>query len=89
MALRQRSRKTEAAYRKRRPLVAQLLEDRPLCERCMTERSSEVHEIKSRARGGSILDLDNLSCLCHWCHRWVTENPREAHVEGWLKQSWE
>lgn len=87
--LRPRSKKTEAIYRKRRVIVAELLDARPLCERCQHERSTEIHEIKTRARGGSILDLDNLAALCHFCHQWITEHPREGHAEGWLKHAWE
>lgn len=47
-----------------------------------------MHEVKSRARGGSILDEDNLACLCRTCHEWVTTHPAEALKEGWLVESW-
>lgn len=88
--LRRRSRKTERVYATaRRPLVAQLLQERPWCERCRRNRSTECHEIKSRARGGSILDPDNIAALCHDCHAWITTHPADAHDEGWLKHSWE
>lgn len=88
--LRRRSKKTSQVYRTQRiPLVRELLADQPLCERCLRTYATEVHEIKSRARGGSILDRDNLALLCHDCHAWVTTHPKDATLEGWLKHSWE
>lgn len=88
--LRHRSKRTARVYRNERiPLVIATLEAFPLCQRCTTSRSTEVHEIKSRARGGSILDPDNLAALCHNCHAWVTTHPADAHAEGWLRHSWE
>jgi len=90
VTLRPRSRKRDRLYRDHRaPLVASLLELRPWCERCSRARSTEVHEIKSRARGGSLLDPANLACLCHDCHSWITTHPEAAHAEGWLDHSWE
>jgi 5-methylcytosine-specific restriction endonuclease McrA len=88
--LRARSRRTAKTYRdERRPLVARLLEQRPKCERCESARSTEVHELLSRARGGSITDEKNCVALCHECHSWITTNPAEATADGWLKHSWE
>lgn len=87
--MRHRSRKQTQLYRQRIPLVIQFLEERPSCERCHAARSTEVHEIKSRARGGSILDEENLAALCHTCHAWITTHPADATSEGWLKNSWE
>ena len=80
----------EKIYRtRRRNLVAKLLAERPICQRCTNERSQDIHELKSRARGGSITDIENLVALCRNCHRWVTENPKKALEQGWLKSSWE
>jgi len=88
--LRPRSAKRDRLYREqRRPLVAALLLDRPVCQRCQAARSTEVHEVKSRARGGSITDPENCVALCHDCHAWVTTNPRAALESGWLQSSWE
>lgn len=88
--LRHRSAKTAKTYRDQRiPLVKELLADNPACQRCHQARADDVHEIKSRARGGSILDRDNLALLCRPCHTWVTINPAKAHDEGWTKHSWE
>lgn len=87
--MRFRSKKREAIYRKRRPLVEQLLAERPICERCGTNPSTEIHEVVTRARGGSILDPANLRALCRACHRWVTEHPAKSHEEGFMAHSWE
>jgi 5-methylcytosine-specific restriction endonuclease McrA len=90
MAIRPRSKKTEQVYAtKRRNLVRKLLSERPICQRCLADRSQDIHELKSRARGGSITDVDNLVALCRLCHIWVTQNPQLAKEQGWLKSSWE
>lgn len=85
--MRFRSKKREAEYRQRRILVARLLTEKPWCERCLTKRSTEVHEVLSRARGGSILDEDNCRALCRDCHDWITTNPAAATAEGWLRSA--
>lgn len=88
--MRHRSRKTAHTYRTQRvALVSALLEARPICQRCHAARSTDIHEMKTRARGGSILDESNLAALCHTCHAWITEHPAAAHEEGWLKHSWD
>lgn len=84
-----RSKKRATLYRtERAPLVAQLLADNPLCQRCHRTPAVDVHEIKSRARGGSITDLDNLALLCRPCHNWITTHPAAAEEEGWSLPSW-
>jgi len=91
--LRSRSKKTEAKYRVRRKLVEELLSTRTRCEAGIegicTSRSVDVHEIKTRGRGGSILDRANLLCLCRPCHQYVTEHPKEAHALGLVVHAWE
>jgi len=87
--VRARSLKTQRKYRQRRKLVAELLAERPKCQRCERARSTQVHELRSRARGGSILDEANCVALCGDCHEWVTEHPAQAALEGWLLHSWE
>jgi 5-methylcytosine-specific restriction endonuclease McrA len=74
---------------KRRNLVRKLLLERPVCQRCLADRSQDIHELKSRARGGSITDEENLVALCRNCHSWVTQNPDAAKKQGWLKNSWD
>jgi 5-methylcytosine-specific restriction endonuclease McrA len=88
--LRRRSKKTASKYRTARiPLVKAMLETNPTCVRCYRAQATEVHELKSRARGGSILDPTNCVALCHACHHHITTHPAQAHAEGWLKHSWE
>ena len=91
--IRQRSKKTAKVYLERRKLVARLLAERPWCERHKRTqvsitggaRSTDIHELLSRARGGSILDEANCVALCRECHNWVHQNPAKAQEEGWLK----
>ena len=87
--MKRRSPRMERVYRVRRRLVGRLLEERPVCERCHSARSTEVHELLSRARGGSITDEANCAALCHSCHAWITTNPAAATAEGWLRSQYE
>lgn len=92
--VRYRSKKMERVYRERRKLVAELLEERPWCEMRVhpaicTRRATEVHEVLSRGRGGSILDRENCMVGCHSCHAWVTTHPKEAEERGLLRKSGE
>lgn len=47
-------------------------------------RSTVVHEKRTRARGGDILDPENCVALCELCHRQVHDHPRQATEDGWL-----
>jgi 5-methylcytosine-specific restriction endonuclease McrA len=87
--LRPRSAKTTALYRIRRPLVARLIAERPICERCKAARSQDVHELKSRARGGSIVSVPNLVCLCRKCHDTVTGGGDvRFQLHSWEDDQW-
>jgi 5-methylcytosine-specific restriction endonuclease McrA len=87
--MRSRSKKRQTLYSQERiPLVIRLLEEHPVCQRCWQQRSVDVHEIKSRARGGSITDESNLACLCRPCHDLITRSPKRAQEENWSKNSW-
>lgn len=85
--MRARSTRMRRVYRDRWQVVAAFLEEHPTCQRCWRRRATEVHEVLSRGRGGSILDGGNLRALCHVCHRWVTENPAAATAEGFLSSA--
>jgi len=99
--MRRRSAKKEAEYRERRVLVARLLEERPLCEACPVyakhdgaalyqhKRSVDLHELVRRSQGGSILDEDNIICVCRDCHRRIGNHPQEAFDLGLAKHGWE
>lgn len=75
-----------------RPIVSGLVgidQDRVVAAlRGCTWRSTEVHEIVLRSRGGSIVDDENVAALCHWCHGWVTTEPRLATMAGLQRSRW-
>ncbi len=75
-----------------RPIVAGLVgidQDRVLSAlRGCTWMATEVHEIILRSRGGSIVDDENVASLCHWCHGWVTTEPRLATMAGLQRSRW-
>lgn len=50
--------------------------------------ASDAHEVKSRARGGSITDPTNVKPLCRPCHTYITEHPAWAEANGWALPSW-
>lgn len=91
-----RSAKREAIRDERAALVERLLYERPTCEvrrghpphyckRPCGRRSVHIHEILTRARGGSILDEVNCLAVCDQCHRWIHEHPRAAEIIGALE----
>ena len=83
----------EDLYRERRPLVKQLLQERPRCEAGITGvctgKSMDIHEKLTRARLGSILDPANCLAVCRPCHTWIGTHQKEAHDRGLLIHSWE
>jgi 5-methylcytosine-specific restriction endonuclease McrA len=98
--MRHRSKKKEAEYRLRRPLVARLLEERPFCEACpvfakhdekvtyIRRPSVDIHEIVRRSQGGSILKESNLLAVCRDCHRRIGNHPQLAFDLGLAKPGW-
>jgi len=56
----------------------------PLC----SYHATDVHEIKTRARGGSIVDVENCLALCRMCHRYITDNPAWALEHGYVVHAW-
>lgn len=85
-----RSNRMQTTYRLERvPIVKAMLDEFPICQRCQREHSHDIHELKSRARGGSITDKSNLVAVCRPCHTWITQNPKQALEQGWLKNSWD
>lgn len=99
--MRHRSKKKEAEYRLRRPLVEKLLSERPWCEACpvfashdskVTYRrrySVDVHELIRRSQGGSILEEANLMCVCRECHSRIGNYPQLAFDLGLAKHSYD
>jgi 5-methylcytosine-specific restriction endonuclease McrA len=99
--MRYRSSKKEAEYKLRRPLVARLLEERPLCEACPIfaahdergaygrRQSVDIHELKRRSQGGSILDENNLMAVCRPCHTRIGNYPQLAFDLGLSRHGYE
>ena len=99
--MRHRSKKKEAEYKLRRPLVIRLLEERPWCEACpkfaehdevvtyTRNRSQDIHEIIRRSQGGSILDEENLMSVCRPCHTRIGNYPQLSFDLGLAKHGWE
>lgn len=46
---------------------------------------SDMHEVLTRARGGSPTDPGNILCLCRRCHEWVTTHETEARALGLVR----
>ena len=98
--MRHRSKKKEAEYRLRRPLVERLLSERPWCEACPKfaehdkkvtynrKPSVDIHEIVRRSQGGSILEESNLLAVCRECHRRIGNHPQLAFDLGLAKHGW-
>ena len=51
--------------------------------------ADDIHEIQTRARGGSITDPANLAPLCRPCHDEATNDAPWAYEQGLLAHSWE
>ena len=98
--MRHRSKKKEAEYRLRRPLVERLLSERPWCEACpkfaehdekvtyIRKPSVDIHELVRRSQGGSILDESNLLAVCRDCHRRIGNHPQLAFELGLARPGW-
>lgn len=87
-----RSRINKVSKRKRREIAARAklrpqVIDRAggLCEidGC-SNLGTDMHEILTRARGGSATDPVNILLVCRACHRWIHEHPAEALRLGYL-----
>lgn len=58
----------------------------PNCHRL----ADDLHEVLSRARGGSITDPTNTVPLCRGCHTVITDTePEWAYELGLLRHSWD
>ena len=99
--MRRRSKKKEEEYVERRKIVVRLLGERPWCEACPVfakhdkaaiykrNQSVDVHEIIRRSQGGSILDIENLMCVCRPCHTRIGNYPALSFELGLAKNGWE
>ena len=71
----------------RRSFVKKILNDRMMCEARIQGRTympTDVHEILTRGRGGSIIDEDNVLALCRNCHHFITNEPAWAKENGFV-----
>lgn len=96
-----RSQKMQEKYKARVPLVKKLLAERPWCEACPTfaqydnlavyvrRPSRDIHELKRRSQGGSILDESNLLAVCRECHQRIGDYPQLAFDLGLSIHGWE
>lgn len=99
--LARRSKKMQNIYKERVPLVKKLLKERPWCEACpvfashdekvayVRRPSVDIHELKRRSQGGSILEESNLLAVCRECHRRIGDNPELAFNLGLSIHGWE
>lgn len=86
------SKKTREKQAERKKLLDEHVRGKPCAARwspICTGRATDGHEIKTRARGGSTLDKENVLPVCRNCHTLITTNPAEAHRRGLMKHSWE
>lgn len=82
-------------------MVQRLLTERPWCEACPVfaehdglvsykrNQSQDIHELKRRSQGGSILDEANLMAVCRPCHRRIGDNPQLAFDLGLAIHGWD
>ena len=71
----------------RRSFVKKILNDRMMCEARIqgcTYMPTDVHEILTRGRGGSIIDENNVLALCRTCHYFITNEPAWAKENGFV-----
>lgn len=76
----------------RRAFARRILEERYECEAAIPakcwKQATDVHEIKTRARGGSIVDEGNVLALCRPCHSFITDHPSWATEHGFIVNSY-
>lgn len=85
--------KRQEATPVRRNVVALLLAEYPRCQArwlCDGAPAQDVHERLSRARGGSITDLEQSHAItaCRPCHTWLTDHPGLATRRRLLLSQW-
>lgn len=79
-----------AENRERAKVIAVLFPPGTLCGCGCGRLATDVHEILSRARGGSITDPPNLAPLARWpCHREITDEAPWGYAKGLSRHSWD
>ena len=67
-------------YSKKR---SQFLTELPLCEVCMTAKSTDIHHIEGRGR--NYLNEETWLSTCRLCHDKIHREPIWARKKGYLK----
>ena len=75
--------------RERRAMVDRLWPERPRCACGCGRLADDLHEILSRARGGSIVDPANCVPLARYCHDLATNEDSRMYRLGLVVHSWE
>jgi len=83
------SKKRAAQNRERRAMVNRLWPERPRCACGCGCLADDLHEIKSRARGGSIVDPANCVPLARVCHDKATSEDPRMYELRLVVHSWE
>lgn len=83
------SKKRAAENRLRRAMVTRLYPERPRCACGCGRLADDLHEILSRARGGSICDPANCVPLARYCHDKATSEDPRFYAAGLVVHSWE
>jgi 5-methylcytosine-specific restriction endonuclease McrA len=83
------SRKRAAENRVRAAVIAAAWPERPRCACGCGRLADDVHEVLSRARGGSITDRANMRPLARWCHDKATDEDPRFYDLGLVVHSWE
>lgn len=82
------SKKRAAENRERRAMVTRLYPERPRCACGCGRLADDLHEILSRARGGSIVDPGNCVPLARYCHDKATNEDPRFYDLGLVVHSW-
>lgn len=86
------SKKRRAENEIRVDVLLEILNERGnACEAKASDQCKQVatdgHELLTRARGGSIIDKENIILVCRRCHGWIHENPASATELGLLRSA--
>lgn len=92
------SKKRAAKMRAEKPVRDKYLREHPFCEaanagapgRCLGE--IHIHEVKTRARGGSTDDPSNLRSCCNGHNEAISQDPETmawAYEHGFLRHGWD
>lgn len=89
--MRRVSKRRLAVNRQRRKMANEHFPKHPMCAVPGCRRpADDLHEVLSRARGGSIVDPANCKPLCRPHHNEITDTePAWAYELGLLRHSWD